>query len=490
MIFPSVVFLFAFLPAMLAGYYLFGHIICRKNIRVKNLILLAGSLFFYAWGEGKNVILLIISAAMNYVFALLVDSEKQKLSEKARKAVVAISVICNIGLLFVYKYLDFTIGNINFIFKSDIPLAGIALPIGISFFTFQALSYVVDVYRGNAKVQKNPLDVALYIALFPQLVAGPIVRYSDVAAQIQERTETSEKFIKGTERFLIGVGKKILLADTCSLFGYRMMGHVAAGESISPASAWLGAVCLVLCIYFDFSGYSDMAIGLGGMFGFKFEENFDYPYVSKSVTEFWRRWHISLTTWFRDYLMYPILRSDGMQKGKKSLKEKLGRKKAESICTMLATSVVWLATGVWHGANWTYIIWGMFNFCFLLFEHSTGMGKKWKIPPVLTNVYTMLVVTLGMVCFFSPDVPTMLCYIKQMFVPGAAPALGTSAAAALFYIKDNILFFIAGVAFVTPVGKKLDRFPAIKRALLIAVFMISIVYILKGGYSPFIYFNF
>ena len=188
--------------------------------------------------------------------------------------------------------------------------------------------------------------------------------------------------------------------------------------------------------------------------------------------------------------MYPILRSDGMQKGKKLLKEKLGRKRAESICTMLATSVVWLATGVWHGANWTYIIWGMFNFCFLLFEHSTGMGKKWKIPAVLNNIYTMMVVTLGMVAFFSPDVPTMLCYIKQMFVPGTAPVLGTSAAAALFYVKDNILFFIAGIAFATPVGKKLDRFPAIKRLLLIVVFMISTVYILKGGYSPFIYFNF
>ncbi|MBO6259452.1 MAG: MBOAT family protein [Lachnospiraceae bacterium] len=473
MIFPSVIFLFAFLPAMLAGYYLFGHIICRKNIRVKNLLLLAGSLFFYAWGEGKNVILLIVSAVMNYVFALLVDSEKQRLSERARKAVVAISVICNIGLLFVYKYLDFTIGNINFIFKSDIPLAGIALPIGISFFTFQALSYVVDVYRGNAKVQRNPLDVALYIALFPQLVAGPIVRYADIAAQIIRREESVQKFVDGTERFIVGVCKKILIADTVSLFAYRMMGHVAEGDNISPGAAWLGAVCFLFCIYFDFSGYSDMAIGLGEMFGFKFAENFNYPYVSTSVTEFWRRWHISLGSWFRDYVYIP-----------------LGGNRCSKARNFLNLFIVWFLTGFWHGANWTFIFWGLENFALLLFERKIKYGKKLKFPLFFSYVYSLLAAVFGWVIFFSPDLPTAFRYIGQMFYAKGTPVLGASAASALFYLKDNILFFIAAAVFSTPVGKKIDSAPAVKRILLIAAFMVCIVYILKGGYSPFIYFNF
>ena len=473
MIFPSVIFLFAFLPAVLFFYY----VPFRKNLQLKNILLLAASIFFYAWGEKWNVCLLIVSMLMNYALGILADKESR--NEKLRKPAVIAAAVLNLSLLFVFKYLDFAISNIDQITGAAIPLRHIKLPIGISFFTFQALSYVIDVYRGNAKAQKDPLKVGLYISLFPQLVAGPIVRYTDVEEQLKFRKESAEKFASGTERFITGLGKKVLLADTFSVFADRIMNEVSGGAYISPAAAWFGAMCFILRIYFDFSGYSDMAIGLGRMFGFEFNENFNYPYISSSVTEFWRRWHISLGTWFRDYVYFPL---GGSKKGK-------GR-------TFLNQFIVWLLTGLWHGANWTYVIWGLMNYVFLMIEKVTGISKK-KPPFVLMWAYQMLIFALGLVFFFSPDVSTALFYISQMFGAGAAAvktasdyAAGTAASAVLLNLSDNWIFFAAGIAFSTPAGRIFDKSITVKRILLIAVLMLSIIYILKGGYSPFIYFNF
>lgn len=473
MIFPSVIFLFAFLPTVLFFYY----VPFRKNLQLKNILLLAASIFFYAWGEKWNVLLLIVSMLMNYALGMLADKESR--NAKLRKPAVIAAAVLNLSLLFVFKYLDFAISNIDQITGAAIPLTHIKLPIGISFFTFQALSYVIDVYRGDAKAQKDPLKVGLYISLFPQLVAGPIVRYTDVEEQLKLRKESAEKFASGTERFITGLGKKVLLADTFSVFADRIMTEVSGGAYISPAAAWFGTLCFILRIYFDFAGYSDMAIGLGRMFGFEFNENFNYPYISSSVTEFWRRWHISLGTWFRDYVYFPL---GGSKKGK-------GR-------TFFNQFIVWLLTGLWHGANWTYVIWGLMNYVFLMIEKVTGIAKK-KPPFVLMWAYQMLIFGFGLVFFFSPDVSTALLYISQMFGAGARAvqtaadyAAGTSAPAVLLDLTDNWIFFAAGIAFSTPAGRIFDKNITLKRVLLIAVLMLSIIYILKGGYSPFIYFNF
>ena len=462
MVFSSTIFLFCFFPAVFFFYF----VICRKNILAKNICLLCASLVFYAFGEGKNIVLLLFSIAVNYVFGLLLEPGKHR----HRKLLLFLGVAADLGLLFIYKYLDFTISNINGLFRTDIPLAHIALPIGISFFTFQAISYIADVYRGKVPTQKNPLYVGLYISLFPQLVAGPIVRYETIMKEIRERKETIIDFSCGVRRFICGMGKKILLADTMSLFADRIMTKVAGGDSISAAFAWLGALCYTLRIYYDFAGYSDMAIGLGRMFGFKFEENFNYPYTATSIGDFWRRWHISLASWFRDYVYIP-----------------LGGSRVSLWKQYRNIAIVWMLTGLWHGAAWNYVMWGLYYALLLMFERLTGYGKKIMLPKIPAHILTVFLTLIGMTIFASPGLAVMGRYLGMMFGAGAAGMIDDTT---LFVLKDNWIFFAAGIAFSAPLAKKIERKAAVYDLLLAALFMVCIIYIIKGNYSPFIYFNF
>lgn len=491
MLFPSTIFLFCFLPAVLVLYYGGCHALMKNRMGAKNVLLLAASLIFYAYGEGWNLLLLLLSIGMNYFFGLLLEAggrrhtgkdtkgtedpsqsdeiRKGHLQNGYRKIVFVLALLGNLGILFVYKYLDFVIANCNRFFHTDLPLTNIALPIGISFFTFQALSYIIDAYRGVVRVQKNPVKLGLYIALFPQLVAGPVVRYDAIEKQMDERTESVSLFGEGVVRLIIGLGKKVLLADTMALFASRILTEVSGGSQISVLMAWLGAAAYTLQIYYDFSGYSDMAIGLGKMFGFTFMENFNYPYISKSVSEFWRRWHISIATWFRDYVYIPLGGN------------------THDWRTYRNIFIVWFLTGLWHGAGWTYIMWGMLYFVVLTAERLTGLGRKRKLPPVLDHIYTMLVVIVGMAIFMSPSLSVAMQYLKMMFGMGAA---GIADHTSLFYLKDNWIFFLLSVLFVTPVGKKLEKVSWLYQILLGLVLLLAIVYILKGNYSPFIYFSF
>lgn len=468
MLFPSNIFLFCFLPVVLVLYYGGCHVLLKNRMGAKNVLLLIASLIFYAYGERWNLILLIVSIGMNYVFGLLLE-KKAVDGAHSGKIIFLLALAGNLGLLFVYKYLDFVIANCNRFFHTDLPLTGIALPIGISFFTFQALSYIIDVYRGTVRVQKNPVKLGLYIALFPQLIAGPVVRYDAIEKQMDMRKESYPLFGEGVVRFIVGLGKKVLLADTMALFATRILTEVSDGSRVSVLMAWVGAVAYTLQIYYDFSGYSDMAIGLGKMFGFTFMENFNYPYISKSVSEFWRRWHISIATWFRDYVYIPLGGN------------------THDWRTYRNIFIVWSLTGLWHGAGWTYIVWGLLYFAVLAVERLTGLGRKRKLPPVIDHVYTMLIVIVGMAVFMSPSLSVAVNYLGNMFGIGAA---GVWDAPAVFYLKDNWVFFTLSVLFVTPVGKKLEKIPWLHQILLGCVLLLSIVYILKGNYSPFIYFSF
>ena len=464
MLFPSIVFLFCFLPVLFFLYF----VVCRKNRTMQNIILFIGSVIFYAYGEGWVTLLLMFSIGVNYIAGLLV--ERFRSVGNCAKWTVGITAVINVGILIIYKYLDFLLENINGWFGVELPLTGLALPIGISFFTFQAMSYVVDVYREKAKVQKNPLYVGLYIMLFPQLIAGPIVRYETVALQMKERRETIDRFSSGTVRFIAGMGKKVLIADTMAIFADRIFGQVLSGTHVTVAMAWLGAICYSFQIFYDFSGYSDMAIGLGRMFGFEFEENFNYPYISKSVKEFWRRWHISLSTWFRDYVYIP-----------------LGGNRGSAARTYLNLFIVWLLTGVWHGAGWTFVVWGLMYFAFLTLERAIGMGEKWKLPSGLAHIYTLIVVIVGWTIFRSATLADAGIYLANMF---GITSSGLLDGLTLFYIRDNWVLFVGAVVFSTPMGEKLKRFPHIAQILLAVVFLVCIVYIIRGAYSPFIYFSF
>lgn len=351
MLFASTTFLFLFLPAVLIIYY--G--LLRKSLLLKNLFLTIVSLLFYAWGEPKFVIVMLLSITANWFFGVGV-AKYMETNRKLAKAVVAAAVVLNLSTLFVFKYLSFTAGVVSDIFGINSPVGQIALPIGISFFTFQAMSYVIDVYRGQGTYQKNIINVGLYIACFPQLIAGPIVRYETVAYEIENRKETVDDLLDGFARFVVGMSKKVLIANNLAVCADSIFGAVG---DLTVAASWLGAVCYAFQIFFDFSGYSDMAIGLGRMFGFHYLENFNYPYISRSITEFWRRWHISLGTWFRDYVYIP-----------------LGGNRGSKLRMVFNIFMVWLLTGIWHGANWTFLIWGLMYFVLLIVEKFTGINKR------------------------------------------------------------------------------------------------------------------
>jgi alginate O-acetyltransferase complex protein AlgI len=432
------------------------------------------SLGFYAWGEPKFVLILMCSILMNWIFGLFVS--KYKDDGFKSKIVITIMLIYNISIIFVFKYLMFAMKNIENIFGIDLPVPKILLPIGISFFTFQAISYVIDVYRGHGQAQKNPLNVGLYIAFFPQLIAGPIVRYETIADQIMNRKESFQAVSQGVCRFLVGFVKKVLLANNFALVADKAFNM--ASDDLSMGMAWLGAICYTLQIYYDFSGYSDMAIGLGRMFGFKFMENFNYPYIAKSTTEFWRRWHISLSTWFRDYVYIP-----------------LGGSRVDTKARLIFnTFVVWALTGLWHGANWTFICWGLLYFVSISVEKATGIDKG-QNHKILLHTYTMLLVILGWVLFRADTITDALLYMKAMFIPGES---GIVDANAIVSTTEYIVFIFFGVLFSTPLAREYKRRKIARTKLsqvlyviiIMGLFIACISYLVKGAYNPFIYFNF
>jgi len=472
MLFSSTTFIYLFLPAVLFFYY----VVLKKSRLLQNVFLLFASLFFYAWGEPKFVLIMLASIFVNWLFGLLVSKSRDK--QARSRAIIAADVLFNLAVLFVFKYLAFTGNVINGVFHTDLQVPAIALPIGISFFTFQAMSYVMDVYRQKGEVQTNILYVGLYISFFPQLIAGPIVRYETVADEIKNRKETADDFFNGFERFIIGLSKKVLLANSFALVADAAFEALGRGEVLSAAFAWLGAIAYTMQIFFDFSGYSDMAIGLGMMFGFHFLENFDYPYISTSVSEFWRRWHISLGSWFRDYVYIP-----------------LGGSRVSRARNIFNLFAVWLLTGLWHGANFTFIVWGLMYFVLIAAEKLTGFDKKGgRVLTPVKWLYTIVFVVLGWVLFRAESISDAFVYIKSMFALG-----GNAVADGMFagYMKQNAVLFIAGILLSTPFVKKLgERIKASKAGgfitvpVLVGLFILCISCLTGSSYNPFIYFNF
>jgi len=473
-LFSSTVFLFLFLPITLLIYY-------AVRPSFKNVVLLLSSLFFYVWGEPRFAVIMVISIAMNYVFALVVDTNREKKFKV--KIILTIMVVSNLVLLGVFKYADFFLSNLNGVFNVDLPLTGIILPIGISFYTFQAISYVVDVYRGDGKVQKNPLNVALYISLFPQLVAGPIVRYQTVAEQIISRKDSIIKFSEGVKRFIIGLSKKLLLANNCGLVADQIFTQDAG--QLTTGLAWIGIIAYTLQIYFDFSGYSDMAIGLGKMFGFDFLENFNYPYISKSVSEFWRRWHISLGSWFRDYVYIPL---GGNRKG--------------SFLTYRNLFVVWGLTGLWHGASWTFVVWGLYYGIFVMCEKAF-LDRVFlsRIPSIFRHIYTLLIVMIGWVFFRSETITQAMTFIKILFgIEGnGLPTYSTE-----YYVSQYGVIILISIIAVTPIAKNIIGYLTNKASLqvqmvfnavlqpmyYVSIMLITLFNMVSTTFNPFIYFRF
>lgn len=464
--FSSATFLIAFLPGIMLLYYLGG-----KNIVYKNIVLLMGSLLFYAWGEPLFVFIMCGSIVMNYCFGRLL------ISRKYRRGIMVVSLMFNLGILFVFKYLSFVTGILSGLVKMEI--YQIALPIGISFFTFQIMSYIFDVYYGNVEPQKNILALGLYITMFPQLVAGPIVRYQAVEKSIKQRKETWQDFEYGIRRFAIGLSKKILVADFLGAIADRIFGEIEnmSGGGYTVATAWLGAIAYTLEIYYDFSGYSDMAIGLGRCFGFRFSENFKQPYTSKSITEFWRKWHMSLTDWFRDYVYIPL---GGNRVGPK-----------RHIWNLL---VVWTLTGIWHGANWTFLVWGLIYFVFQIMEKYLYDIRK--VPGILGHVYTLLIVVVNWVIFRSSSLSCAGKYLKNMFFSSA----GLWDEKFILYMRSSAVIMLCAILGCIPIRDFVrNRLPQLEDNIIVngliemgvtIAFVLSIFVSVNGMYSPFIYFNF
>ena len=468
MVFSSNAFLFFFLPIVLGFYYLF-----RKNRTAANAILTVFSLLFYAWGEPAFVFVMLASIFMNWLFALGID--RYRANACAAKTILVLSCVMNVGLLGVFKYTSFVVTNLNKALSLSIPDPGLALPIGISFFTFQAMSYVIDVYRKKGEVQKNFMGVCLYISFFPQLIAGPIVRYQTVADEIKNRKETVEDFCAGVRRFLVGFAKKAILANNMAIVVDKVFA--CSQSEMSVALMWYAAIAYLIQVYYDFSGYSDMAIGLGRMFGFHFLENFDYPFLSKSVAEFWRRWHISLTSWFRDYVFFP-----------------LGGSRVKTGRLIFNMFVVWSLTGLWHGAEWTYIVWGVGFFLVQVIERLTGIGKhmekKWY-----GHFYAMFFVVVVTVLIRSSSISHALNHYKTMFFLSGAPLWNNFTS---ILAHEYGFFFILSIIVSLPVGAWLEKKLHVPSAVseivrfagLIVVTVIAISYVIVGSYNPFIYFNF
>ncbi|MBR3978718.1 MAG: MBOAT family protein [Oscillospiraceae bacterium] len=461
MLFSSIPFLFYFLPAVLALYFL-----VPKNL--KNAVLLLFSLVFYAWGEPVYVFLMIGTIALFFFCGVAIGKSK---TQRGKKLWLTVSVVVSLTLLAIFKYADFLVGNVNSLLGTNIPLLELALPIGISFYTFQCLSYTIDVYRGNAQVQKNIVSFGAYVSLFPQLIAGPIVRYVDVARELDNRTHSWENIRLGLRRFLIGLGKKILIANQ---FGELTNLFRDSGEK-SVVFYWIYAVAFALHIYFDFSGYSDMAIGLGRVFGFHFIENFNYPYLSRSVAEFWRRWHMSLGSWFRDYVYIP-----------------LGGNRVSRGRWVFNTLVVWMLTGLWHGAAWNFVLWGLLYAVCLLIEKFVPALQK--LPDILRRGYTLLVVVLGFVLFNAADLAQAVSDIGGMFGFGNVPFVSPET---LYFLRSYALLFAVALVGATPAVKQLaGRLEGkgiglvLETVLILALLLVCTAYLVDGSFNPFLYFRF
>ena len=462
MLFSSIPFLFYFLPAVLMLYFL-------VPAKLKNAVLLVFSLVFYAWGEPKYVFLMIATICLFYFCGIAIGRAGTK---KGKKFWLTVSVVTSLALLAVFKYADFGVGTVNSLLGSSIPLLKLALPIGISFYTFQCLSYTIDVYRGEAEVQKNIISFGAYVSLFPQLIAGPIVRYVDVARELDHRTHSWEMISLGLRRFLVGLCKKILIADR---FAVLLELFRDSGQQ-SVLFYWMYAVAFTLHIYFDFSGYSDMAIGLGKVFGFHFIENFNYPYMSKSIGEFWRRWHMSLGSWFRDYVYIP-----------------LGGNRVKPLRWVLNTLVVWMLTGLWHGAAWNFVLWGLLYAVFLMLE-KWGKPILDRIPGLIRRVYVFLVVMLGFVLFNAVDFAQAVSDVKGLFGFGGVPLVTEET---LYYLRSYAVLFVIGFVGSTPLmknlGERLEKttFGAVlEPVLLISALLVCTAYLVDGSFSPFLYFRF
>lgn len=495
MVFSTILFLCVFLPLVIIGYYL----VPSKG---KNLFLLLVSLFFYAWGEPAFVFVMFASIMLNYVFGMGIYQFASK-----RKLFLGLAILSNLSILGVFKYADFAVETVNRFLPGQLPLPQLVLPIGISFYTFQGMSYVIDVYRKEATkdkagnkvsiVQKNPINLALYISMFPQLIAGPIVRYEDICASLVKRKHSMELFAAGIERFIIGLAKKTILANEMGEISRQIMeGNFSY---MSASAAWLGAIAYTLQIYFDFSGYSDMAIGLGKIFGFQFMENFNYPYISRSIREFWRRWHISLSSWFRDYLYIPL---GGNRRGN----------------VYLHLMIAFLATGLWHGAAWGFVLWGLWNGVFIVLERF-ATERNWRVPNVIAQTlgraYTLLVVILGWVLFSLVSVRDACAYIKVMF---GANNGGFHAYDIAYYLGGRELFLlIIAVLACIPWKEAIVRMRAhkakteepgnqgteenasdgialawliVRRVWMLLLLVLSFICIITCTYNPFIYFRF
>ena len=461
MLFSGIPFLYYFLPCVLGIYFLVPW-------KLKNAVLLLSSLVFYGWGEPKLLALMIATIGLFYFCGLAIGKAQ---GQKQKKFWLTVSVVISLSLLGIFKYADFFLGSFNSLTGLSLPLLRLALPVGISFYTFQCLSYTIDVYRGNVPPQKDPISFGAYVALFPQLIAGPIVRYVDVARELESRTHSWEQVAYGLRRFLVGLGKKVLLADN---FALLMKLFRESGEP-SVLFYWMYAVAFTLNIYFDFSGYSDMAIGLGRILGFRFMENFNYPYLSKSVTEFWRRWHMSLGSWFRDYVYIPM-GGNRVSKGR----------------WVFNILTVWMLTGLWHGAAWNFVLWGlMFAVLLLIEKWVPALGK---LPSVLRHGYVLLAVVLSFVLFNADSLSQAVGDIGAMFGFGGLPLVS---APTLYYLRSYALLFLAGFVGATPVVKEMagklaatKAGPVLETALMIALLLVCTAYLVDGSFSPFLYFRF
>ncbi len=491
MVFSSPIFLFLFLPIVFAAYFAAGR-------KFHNVLLIIASLIFYAWGETIYVLIMVFSILLNYVLAILIQQGHDRGLDSRAKAFLIIAVIANLCLLCHFKYANFLVDNLNSMFSFvglgwlQISLSTVHLPIGISFFTFQALSYVIDVYRKAATAQRKLIDVALFISFFPQLIAGPILRYHDIAAQIEKRSITLDKFSYGIQRFIMGLGKKVLIANTLAVAADQIFA-ISSGQ-LTTGLAWLGITCYTLQIYFDFSGYSDMAIGMGRMFGFEILENFNYPYISTSIRDFWRRWHISLTNWFRDYLYIP-----------------LGGNRGTPARTYLNLLIVFFLCGLWHGASWTFVVWGLYHGTFLILERlrfGKFVNSMWR---PFRHLYTILVFMIGWVFFRADTLPYALEYVKAM--SGFAAGDGIQYFAAMYLNREIMVAMVIGIMLSAPIFPWLKRirnsmaenwgnkiafttFAVNAGSSLINILFLGILlgvcalYLASGSYNPFIYFRF
>ena len=461
MVFSSLPFLFFYLMAVLAVYKL-------APLKVRNLILLLVSLFFYGWGEPVYIFIMLLSIAVDYTHGRLVERWRE--NDALARRVVASSVLCNLAILFFFKYWDFVAGNINAFTGLSIPEFGLPLPIGISFYTFQTMSYTIDVYRRDAPVQKNAVAFGAYVTLFPQLIAGPIVQYKSVAEQLEGRREDLEKFVSGIQRFTVGLAKKVLLANAIG----ELWDASIAAQNLTVAGAWLGLTAYAFQLYFDFSGYSDMAVGLGRMLGFSFLENFNYPYISKSVVEFWKRWHISLTTWFREYVYFP-----------------LGGNRVSKAKWVRNILIVWVLTGIWHGAGWNFLLWGLYYAVWMLLERLFLGRYLEKLPSALRHVYTMLVVLVGWALFAVEGLDRLSMFLWTLF--GGADAY---AAVDGYHFRSYLPVLVILAVASTPAGKNLwgrlgERTRSVLTPLLVlASLVLCTASLVDASYNPFLYFRF